>query len=148
MQEPSAHQRPPPHAGPHSLIPPHLANRDPSYFVLGGLVFTVITEPYLGSEYGEHYHTMAPVALLDLLWHGVPKTRAEQAVVVSQVLACDTTVGYEDVYNERVRPHRLAACAIKTETCKHLAPTRAGAASCCTMRVQGVRCSQTCQDGA
>jgi hypothetical protein len=37
------------------LVPPHLSNSNPSYFLVGGLVFTVACEPYLESEYGEHW---------------------------------------------------------------------------------------------
>jgi hypothetical protein len=87
---------------PHSLIPPHLADRDPSYFIISGLVFTVVTEPYLKSEFGGDFTEMAPVELLNLWFHGMPKTRAEQVVIVSQVLACDATVGFEDLTDEQV----------------------------------------------
>jgi hypothetical protein len=52
-------------AAPSFLVPPHLASRDPSYFVLSGLVFTTATEPYLASEYGADFMSLAPVALLD-----------------------------------------------------------------------------------
>lgn len=43
---------PPPRAArrlskPAQLVPPHLGNRDPSYFILAGLVFTVASELYL-----------------------------------------------------------------------------------------------------
>ncbi|KAG2424070.1 hypothetical protein HYH02_015249 [Chlamydomonas schloesseri] len=84
---------------PAALVPPHLANRDPSYLLVGGLVFTAASEPYLQSEYGAEYGSDAPVKLLDRLYHGFPAAPGEEVVVLSQVLACDATLGYEDVYN-------------------------------------------------
>jgi hypothetical protein len=32
---------------PTTLVPPHLNNADPGYFIVAGLVFTPLTEPYL-----------------------------------------------------------------------------------------------------
>lgn len=58
---------------PAALVPPHISNRDPSYFICGGLVFTAVCEPYLQSEYGSDYATDSPVKLLDRLYHGMPK---------------------------------------------------------------------------
>ncbi|KAL6759814.1 serine protease [Haematococcus lacustris] len=84
---------------PHQLIPPHINNRDPAYFIVAGLVFTPVSEPYLQSEYGAGYSTEAPVRLLDRLFHTLPKNGDEEVVVLSQVLACSATLGYEDVYN-------------------------------------------------
>jgi hypothetical protein len=46
-------------------VPPHLGNRDPSYFLVSGLVFVACSEPYLESEYGADYASEAPVKLLD-----------------------------------------------------------------------------------
>eukprot|EP00892_Ulva_mutabilis_P000485 jgi/Ulvmu1/10437/UM062_0034.1 len=50
---------------PGQLVPAHLASRDPSYYVCSGLVFTVACEPYLASEYGPDFLSLAPVAILD-----------------------------------------------------------------------------------
>jgi len=50
---------------PMALVPPHLSNQDPSYFVVSGLVFTTTNVPYLESEYGAEYLSDAPVKLLD-----------------------------------------------------------------------------------
>jgi len=87
---------------PAALIPPHLCNRDPSYFIVAGLVFTAVSEPYLQSEYGSDFATDSPVKLLEKLYHGMPKSPDEEVVVLSQVLACDATLGYEDIYNVQV----------------------------------------------
>lgn len=87
---------------PEPLVPHHLSGRDPSYFILAGVVFTSVTEPYLLSEYGCDYHREAPVKLLDKLLHGHKETRDEEIVIVSQILASDATLGYEDGYNSQV----------------------------------------------
>lgn len=50
---------------PGQLVPAHLSSRDPSYYVCSGLVFTVACEPYLASEYGPDFLSLAPVAILD-----------------------------------------------------------------------------------
>jgi len=42
-----------------------LSNADPEYFLVSGLVFTTVNEPYLESEYGQEYTSEAPVKLLD-----------------------------------------------------------------------------------
>lgn len=60
------------------LVPPHLSNRNPSYFVCGGLVFTVACEPYLESEYGENWPSDAPVKILDALYYGMPAVSGQQ----------------------------------------------------------------------
>lgn len=54
---------------PSTLVPPHLGNRDPSYFLVSGLVFTVACEPYLESEYGNDWMSDSPVKLLDKCVH-------------------------------------------------------------------------------
>lgn len=55
---------------PRLLVPLHLANADPSFFVVAGIIFTVCSEPYLLSEYGVDYMSEAPVKLLERLMHG------------------------------------------------------------------------------
>jgi hypothetical protein len=51
---------------PEPLVPPHLGGeRAPSYFLVSGLVFVALSEPYLEAEYGSDYVSDAPVKLLD-----------------------------------------------------------------------------------
>jgi S1-C subfamily serine protease len=85
------------------LIPHHLSGGDPSYLVVAGIIFTTATEPYFMSEYGAEYHREAPVKLLDRMLHHHKTTEDEEVVLVSQVLACDATLGYEDGYNAQVK---------------------------------------------
>jgi hypothetical protein len=50
-------------------VAPHLGNRRPSYLIIGGLVFTVLSHPFLESALGEQYTpaTQADVRLLSLV---------------------------------------------------------------------------------
>lgn len=84
------------------LIPVHIDNRPPSYFILGGLVFTPVTIPLLRSEYGREYDFDAPVKLLDKMMHAMAENPRQQVVLLSQVLAADANVGYEEMCNTQV----------------------------------------------
>ncbi|EPS65237.1 hypothetical protein M569_09541, partial [Genlisea aurea] len=84
------------------LIPAHNKGRPPSYYIIGGFVFTAVSVPYLRSEYGKDYEYEAPVKLLDKLLHEFPQSPDEQIVVVSQVLVADINIGYEDIVNTQV----------------------------------------------
>lgn len=87
---------------PYRLIPVHIDNRPPSYFILGGLVFTPVTVPLLRAEFGKEFEWEAPVKLLDKMMHAMAKNDTQQIVVLSQVLAADANVGYEEVCNTQV----------------------------------------------
>lgn len=41
----------------------------------------------------------SPVKLLEKLLHGHRRTPEEEVVILSQVLACEATLGYEDLFN-------------------------------------------------
>jgi len=90
-------------SNPPRLVPCHIEGKRPQYLLVSGLVFTVCCEPYLENEYGADYGREAPVKLLDRLIHGQTQKAEEQVVVLSQVLACDATLGYEDIYNVQVK---------------------------------------------
>ncbi|KAI8465037.1 MAG: trypsin-like cysteine/serine peptidase domain-containing protein [Monoraphidium minutum] len=81
------------------LIPFHIKGRPPSYFIVAGLVFTAVSVPYLKSEYGKEFDYEAPVRLLDKMLHAQAERPDQQCVVLSQVLATDVNIGYEDVLN-------------------------------------------------
>ncbi|KAH1131251.1 hypothetical protein J1N35_002629 [Gossypium stocksii] len=84
------------------LIPAHNGGKPPSYYIIAGFVFTTVSVPYLRSEYGDNYEYEAPMNLLDKLFHATPQSSDEQLVVVSQVLASDINIGYEDIVNTQV----------------------------------------------
>ena len=53
-------------------------------------------------QYGKDYEFEAPVKLLDKLVHSMVEEPNEEIVVVSQVLAADVNIGYEDIINTQV----------------------------------------------
>ncbi|KIY95877.1 hypothetical protein MNEG_12084 [Monoraphidium neglectum] len=84
------------------LIPFHIKGKPPSYFIVAGLVFTAVSVPYLKSEYGKEFDYEAPVRLLDKMLHAQAERPDQQVVVLSQVLAAETNIGYEDMLNTSV----------------------------------------------
>ena len=114
-------------AAPSRLVPVHTLGKPPSYYVFAGLVFTQVVVPFLRSEYGacfftlaflfqyltppppppppgEHYQWDSPVKLLNSLLHGQRRTPDEQVVVLSQARANRSTFP--------PRPHPLSRAAM------------------------------------
>ncbi|KAF6003122.1 hypothetical protein CCYA_CCYA09G2718 [Cyanidiococcus yangmingshanensis] len=81
------------------LVPVHEKRRQPEYLVVAGLVFVVLTEPYLRSEYGERFEFEAPVKLLNKLMHGEKRFPNEQVVILSHVIHHEITTGYQSLNN-------------------------------------------------
>ena len=81
------------------LVPVHIDGVPPTYFIVAGLVFTVVCVPFLKSEYGKEYDYDAPVKLLDRMMHDHVTEKGQNVVVLAQVLASDATIGYEDIVN-------------------------------------------------
>ncbi|KAM3194057.1 hypothetical protein ACQJBY_070614 [Aegilops geniculata] len=106
------------------LIPAHIKGRPPSYYIVAGFVFMVVSVPYLRSEYGKDYEFDAPVKLLDKHLHAMAQSPDEQLVVVSQVLVADINIGYEELVNTQVRAfngkpvNNLKQLATMVEDCK------------------------------
>uniref|UniRef100_A0A1S3XDE6 Protease Do-like 9 n=1 Tax=Nicotiana tabacum TaxID=4097 RepID=A0A1S3XDE6_TOBAC len=106
------------------LIPAHIKGKPPSYYIVGGFVFTTVSVPYLRSEYEKDYEFDAPVKLLDKLLHAMAQSIDEQLVVVSQVLVADINIGYEELVNTQVlafngKPIKnLKSLANMVEACK------------------------------
>jgi hypothetical protein len=73
---------------PKRLIPVHIDNNPPSYYIVGGLVFTPVTIPLLRSEYGKEFDFEAPVKLLEKMMHAMAENETQQIVVLSQVSVC------------------------------------------------------------
>lgn len=85
-----------------ALVPVHLFNSKhqvPSYLIVAGLVFTTLTVPFLRSEFGEEWECEAPVEIVHRIIHQRAEEKGEELVVLTQVLAHDLTVGYEELEN-------------------------------------------------
>ncbi|CAI0446088.1 unnamed protein product [Linum tenue] len=80
------------------LVPYHVDGGQPSYLITAGLVFTPLSEPLI--EY-----VFLPVVKLKLLTkagYSSAKFKGEQIVILSQVLANEVNIGYEDMGNQQV----------------------------------------------
>ena len=64
----------------------------------------------------QHYDYDAPVRLLEKMLHGHVKEPDEEVVVLSQVLAADSTIGYEEVANTAVHNFN----GVKVRNLRHL----------------------------
>ncbi|KAF4668813.1 hypothetical protein FOL47_002861 [Perkinsus chesapeaki] len=69
----------------------------PKYFIVAGLVFLPLTEPFLLCEYGDNFESEAPIRLCGLWSHGQRKSVDDEVVILHQVLASELTVGYHDI---------------------------------------------------
>jgi len=81
------------------LVPRCEFDKGPTWFVFGGLVFSTLTAEYL-RVWGEHWWDKAPKNLLHLYLAGERIEEQQEVVVVAQVLADETNVGYESFHND------------------------------------------------
>ncbi|MGC1482038.1 MAG: PDZ domain-containing protein, partial [Chthoniobacterales bacterium] len=79
------------------ISPPYLADEQPSFLVLGGVVFQELSRPFL-EEWGSDWRSNAPQRLvnLDAFQQELPPDQG-RIVFVSQVLPTDATIGYQDL---------------------------------------------------
>ncbi|KAL7112765.1 hypothetical protein ACP275_04G022300 [Erythranthe tilingii] len=80
------------------LVPYHIDGGQPSYLIVAGLVFTPLSEPLIDEECEDSIG----LKLLTKARYSMPKFKGEQIVVLSQVLANEVNIGYEDMSNEQV----------------------------------------------
>ncbi|XP_077240563.1 protease Do-like 2, chloroplastic isoform X2 [Tasmannia lanceolata] len=80
------------------LVPYHIEGGQPSYLIIAGLVFTPLSEPLIGEECEDSIG----LKLLTKARYSSAKFRGEQIVILSQVLANEVNIGYEDMNNQQV----------------------------------------------
>ncbi|CAI9108011.1 OLC1v1007519C1 [Oldenlandia corymbosa var. corymbosa] len=80
------------------LVPYHIEGGQPSYLIVAGLVFTPLSEPLIEEECEDHIG----LKLLTKARYSLARFRGEQIVILSQVLANEVNIGYEDMSNEQV----------------------------------------------
>ena len=71
------------------LVPVHY--HKPPYLIVGGLVFTMLSEPYMRSEFGNEYEYQSPVKLLNKLYHGITQQEGEQVFFFFLLLIASPT---------------------------------------------------------
>lgn len=77
------------------LVPLHLHDELPTYYVYAGLVLTVLSRAYLYHEWGKEWHKKGPVEFVEEAYYGVVKREQQQVVILSQVLVDDINNGYQ-----------------------------------------------------
>jgi S1-C subfamily serine protease len=75
-----------------SLVPPTEYDRQPSFYVIGGLVFQRLTGNYVRRwDRGE-----APPNLVNFYYYGIPTKERRNIVVLTSILPDEVNVGYEN----------------------------------------------------
>ncbi|KAJ7977492.1 Protease Do-like [Quillaja saponaria] len=80
------------------LVPYHIDGGQPSYLITAGLVFTPLSEPLIDEECEDSIG----LRLLTKARYSLARFKGEQIVILSQVLANDVNIGYEDMSNQQV----------------------------------------------
>ena len=81
----------------------------PQYCIVGGLVFTRLTQSYI-MEWGEDWYNHAPRMLVELLLTGYAKEKGHEAVILSHVLA-------DEVRCDRAMRLALSSLALSSTEC-------------------------------
>ncbi|XP_056170178.1 protease Do-like 2, chloroplastic isoform X2 [Syzygium oleosum] len=80
------------------LVPYHIEGGQPSYLITAGLVFTPLSEPLIDEECEDSIG----LKLLAKARYSLARFKGEQIVILSQVLANEVNIGYEDMSNQQV----------------------------------------------
>ncbi|KAJ9696369.1 hypothetical protein PVL29_008541 [Vitis rotundifolia] len=80
------------------LVPYHIEGGQPSYLIISGLVFTPLSEPLIEEECED----TIGLKLLTKARYSLARFKGEQIVILSQVLANEVNIGYEDMSNQQV----------------------------------------------
>jgi S1-C subfamily serine protease len=78
-----------------AAIPANQYDVIPSYFIFAGMVFQVLTQPYLSSEWGKEWQQKAPVRFVEKALYAAKDKPDQEVVIVSQILAADINVTYQ-----------------------------------------------------
>jgi hypothetical protein len=101
------------------LVPVHTfqnANPNPAFFIIAGLVITAVTVQFLRSEFGEEWECEAPIELVKISQDSRAEFEGEQLVVLTQVLAHELTMGYDQLENKLL----LAINGTKVKHLRHV----------------------------
>jgi S1-C subfamily serine protease len=83
------------------LVPRYEFDVRPTWFEFGGLVFQRLTAEYL-RIWGDNWWEKAPKEFLHLYYQGERTEERQEVVVLAQVLADETNVGYEHFHNDAI----------------------------------------------
>jgi S1-C subfamily serine protease len=78
-----------------ALVAPNQYDIHPSYFIYAGLVFQVLTQPFLHQEWSKDWQQKAPVRFVEKALYGTKEKEDQEVVILSQILAADINVSYQ-----------------------------------------------------
>lgn len=78
-----------------SVVPANQYDVQPSYYIYAGMVFQVLTQPYLAQEWGKEWQQKAPVRFVEKALYGAKDKADQEVVILSQILAADLNVTYQ-----------------------------------------------------
>lgn len=78
-----------------AAIPANQYDVIPSYFIFAGMVFQVLTQPFLSQEWGKEWQQKAPVRFVEKALYAAKEKGDQEVVIVSQILAADINVTYQ-----------------------------------------------------
>ena len=82
------------------LVPRSRYDQPPQYFVYGGLVFQTLTRDYLTTW--DKWWNKAPKEFLHYYYLGHRTEEQHEVVILTQILADESNVGYSHLYNEAI----------------------------------------------
>ena len=95
-----------------SLVPVHMYDRRPSFYVFAGLVFAPLTQPHL-HESGDDWYNSAPRKLVDRALNAQMKAPGQQIVILSQARLrrrCAATAAEVGSWRRALEAARPARC--------------------------------------
>jgi len=78
-----------------AAIPANQYDVIPSYFIFAGMVFQVLTQPFLSQEWGKEWQQKAPVRFVEKALYAAKEKTDQEIVIVAQILAADINVTYQ-----------------------------------------------------
>lgn len=98
------------------LVPSHYDNKPPPYLICSGFVFTALSVPYLDAKGAwDDFYTDDVSYLLGLV-HTPIKQKGDEVVVLAQVLAHESNLGYENL----IDLHLLKFNGVEVKSLGHL----------------------------
>lgn len=78
-----------------SLVPPNQYDVLPSYYIFAGLVFQVLTQPFLHQEWTKDWQQKGPIRFVEKAIFATKEYEGQEIVILSQILAADINVTYQ-----------------------------------------------------
>ena len=90
------------------------------YFIVGGLVFVVLSQQYLRATFGDKWRKERCNGLAEIMDSREKEFQDEQVVVLSYVLAHTVNLGFQDVRNARLKAFVVDEKPVRIQNLLHL----------------------------